>query len=236
MVAAMSLWIAVTVLGWALVYLPALPDDFVVASGVDVSRDDLLDALYYSGVTQTTLGFGDITPDRGLLRLLAPVQATLGFGLLTMVATWVLSVYPALHRQRQAASLAHVIRCAHERRDEALPDIHPTVAARRLERLSAMLSEVRMDFTQYPSTFYFAAPDATASLAEDLPFIDGLSRAEDLDDEPRAAAAELAASIELFAGTLATQHLDMPDADARDVLRAFRRHHGLEDAAAPTGW
>lgn len=228
MVLVIVLWVALSVLGWALVYLPALPEQFIFASGLEPQEEgDLLDALYYAWVTQATLGFGDIAPEGGVVRVLAPIQATLGFGLLTLVVTWVLSVYPALQRQRSAASLAHALRRSHEDHGWAVPDIHPTTLARQLERLADTLHGVRVDLAQYPSTFYFAAPASTLSLAAALPFAEKVAHADGHTDETRPAAAELAASLELLAATIAENHLRMPGAGAGEVLRAYRRHHGL---------
>lgn len=138
MVVVIALWVGVMVLGWALVYLPALPDGFLLAPGLEPSeQDDLIDAVYYSWVNQTTLGYGDVVPLEGGYRMLGPLQATLGFGLLTMVVTRVLSIYPALHRRRSSTP---------EREGGA-------ARARQLERLSERISEVRVDVVQYPSTF-----------------------------------------------------------------------------------
>ena len=230
MVLVIGLWVGLLVVGWALVYLPALPESFIFASSLEPrSERDFVDALYYAWVTQSTLGYGDIAPEDGLFRVLAPLQATLGFGLLTMVVTWVLSVYPALQRQRAAASLAHALRRSHEQRGESAADLHPTTLARQLERLATMLNSVRTDFTQYPSTFYFAAPATTLSLAAALPFVVSVAEADGYTDETRPAAAELKASLELFAAALAEQHLDVSAADRDEVLRAYRRHQGVAE-------
>ena len=56
------------------------------------TRSDFLDALYLSLVTLTTLGFGDIVPTAGWLRLATPLEALIGFGLLTAAVPWVLQI------------------------------------------------------------------------------------------------------------------------------------------------
>jgi hypothetical protein len=63
----------------------------------------VLDALYLSTVAMSTLGFGDIVPVDGWLRLVVPVQALVGFLLLTAAVSWVLQVYPAPARRRVLA-------------------------------------------------------------------------------------------------------------------------------------
>ena len=50
-----------------------------------------LDALYVSFVTLVTLGYGDLAPASGWLRVVAPAEALLGFVILTGAITWVLS-------------------------------------------------------------------------------------------------------------------------------------------------
>lgn len=226
-----ALWIGVLVVGWALVYWPSMPDSFIYSSTLEpAAEDDFIDALYYAAVTQSTLGYGTVAPEQGIFRILAPLQATLGFALFTLVVTWVLSVYPALQRQRSAASLAHSLRLAHERSVPA-SNTHPGTLARQMEQLSQVLNDVRVDFLQYPSTFYFAAPARTLSLAAALPFAVALAQQDGYADETRPAAAQLASSLELFAAAIGEQHLKMPNADTNEVLRAYRRHQGLGEEA-----
>ena len=223
MVLVIAAWIGATVLGWALVYVTSMPEAFTYASDLEPAQeDDLIDALYYSLTTQSTLGYGDITPDSGTFRLLAPLHATLGFGLFTMVVTWVLSIYPALHRQRAAASRAHAVGRARSRGEVG----STATLARETERLADALHDVRVDLLQYPATFWFAAPGPTMSLAEAIPGLCALADVDTRHEDVREAAAELAATLELLAGTIG-EHLGMPEASRDDVLAAYRAHHGL---------
>lgn len=231
MVLVIVLWAGALIVGFALVYWPALPDGFIFASPLDAgAHDELPDAIYVSWVTQTTLGYGDITPIGSVLRMLAPLQAAVGFGLLTIAVTWVLSVYPALQRRRTAASAAHAMRDAQRRQEASAQDVDASALARRLERLSDMISTARADLVQYPATFYFAAPRDSLSLAAALPYVTALSREGDLAPEAAAAARELAATLDAFATEVGERMLGMEDAETADVLAAFRRHHGLPGA------
>ena len=63
----------------------------------------LVDSLYASLVAVATLGFGDITPTTSWLRILVPLEALIGFAVLTAGLSWVLSVYPVLHRRSSFA-------------------------------------------------------------------------------------------------------------------------------------
>jgi len=229
-----ALWTASLVLGWALIYWSALPGSFIFASPLRSGQQDgFVDALYFSWVTQSTLGYGDIAPRGGLLRLLAPMQATIGFALFTAAVTWVLSVQPALRRQRSAASLAHSIREGHRRFERPSSDMPPGTLARQMERLSEMVSAARVDFLQHPSTFYFAAPASSLSLAATLPYVAELAQTDRLPQEVRPAAAELASALEQFSAALGEHHLGIEEGETGDVLEAYRRHQGV--AAAEGG-
>lgn len=93
-------WTGLVVLGFALVYLPRLPEGF----SMDPSRpSDLLSAIYLSMVAVATLGLGDVLPTDGLLQVLVPAEALVGFVLFTPVISWVLQLCPALARRRSFA-------------------------------------------------------------------------------------------------------------------------------------
>lgn len=227
MVLVIALWATGLVVGWALVYWPALPGGFSFAAPLRAgAHGGLVDALYFSGVTQATLGFGDITPRDGVLRLLAPLQATIGFALFTAGVTWVLSVYPALQRQRAAASVARSIREGNRGFDETTAGLPPAALVRQTERLAELLAAVRVDLMQYPSIFYFAAPTVDVALSEALPYVASLARQDGAAYELRPAAAELASALDLLLTGVGDQFLGMSDADTADVLTAFRRHTG----------
>ncbi len=223
-----GLWTALLVLGWTLIYWPWMPERFIVASALDrAEQAGFVDALYFAWVTQSTLGFGDITPTSDVLRVLAPLQATIGFGMFTVAVTWVLSTYPALQRQRAAASAAHAVRASHEQAGVARGELPQPALARQLERLAGGLSSTEVDYVQFPGTFYFAAPDRSMSLAAALPFMVDLARDGELSGEARLAAGELRATLDGFAATVGERHLALEGASTDDVLAAYRRHHGI---------
>ena len=97
-------WGAIAVLGWSMIYFAQMPNGFAYGSELNPAhRNDLLDSLYVSLVTIGTLGFGDIVPTSPFLRAIAPLEALFGFMLLTAAVSWVLQIYPALHRRRVLA-------------------------------------------------------------------------------------------------------------------------------------
>lgn len=116
MVAVVGTWALALVLGWALIYWPHMPESFAFDEGLAPSeRSDLLDALYLSLVMLGTLGLGDIAPEAAWLRIAAPVEALVGFVLLSATVAWVLELYPALARRRALAVRLSLLRRADSR-------------------------------------------------------------------------------------------------------------------------
>ena len=99
-------YIVLLTLAFALVYVPHLPDDFqlTVAKG----EATWVNAVYFSGCTLTTLGYGDIVPRTTTLRFVALFEAASGFALISLAITYLLAVNTALERKRTVAlSLYH---------------------------------------------------------------------------------------------------------------------------------
>src|SRR3954465_3743867 len=117
-------------------------------------------------VTLGTLGFGDIVPTEEWLRIAVPVQALLGFALLTAAVTWVLQIYPALPRRRSLAIRLSLLRRADAVRVLSEEDV--PMAANLLEDLAGEVVQARVDLTQYAETYYFRDGEASASLAANI--------------------------------------------------------------------
>ena len=97
-------WGVTAVLGWMLIYFPQMPNAVSYSSELNpAGRNELIDSLYLSLVTVATLGFGDMVPTSPWLRVAAPLEALFGFMLVTAAVSWVLQIYPALHRRRVLA-------------------------------------------------------------------------------------------------------------------------------------
>jgi hypothetical protein len=99
-------YIVLLTLAFALVYAPHVPDDFqlTVAKG----EAAWVNAVYFSGCTLTTLGYGDIVPRTTALRFVALFEAASGFALISLAITYLLAVNTALERKRTVAlSLYH---------------------------------------------------------------------------------------------------------------------------------
>lgn len=226
MLAAITTWAGLLVTGWALVYWAHLPGGFAFGSSLQpAQRSDLLDAFYVSLVTAATLGYGDVLPTAGWLRVLAPLEAVLGFALLTAAVTWVLQVYPALTRRRALALRVATLRRSAPAR--SVREVDSTAVASLLEDLAGDLATVRLDLTQYSETYFFR--DVSADLA--LPV--ALAHVTDLCDEGQAsaradvrlAAAHLACALDDLAGLLDRQFLRV-GGGVGPVLTAFADDHG----------
>lgn len=94
-------YIILLVSGFALVYYPRMPSHFQLTEGVGPVT--WFDSFYFSGVTLTTVGFGDITPRSTSMRVVALVEGASGFALISLAVTYLLSVSVALERKRAVA-------------------------------------------------------------------------------------------------------------------------------------
>ncbi|MGY1731012.1 ion channel [Geodermatophilus sp. SYSU D01045] len=227
MVVVVLVWIALLVTGWTLVYWPHLPHGFVYGSGLESGRSGVLDAVYLSLVTLATLGFGDIVPESPWLRIAVPVQALVGFVLLTAAVTWVLQVYPALSRRRALALRLSLLGRA------ALPAAD--VDAGLVREVAVDLAQVRVDVTQHAETHYFRDVDPETALPLQLPVALALAEAagRSADPQVRAAAALLGLALEDLTGELDRQFLHR-GGDVRARVAAYADDHGHPpDGAGP---
>ncbi|MDX1374731.1 MAG: ion channel [Burkholderiales bacterium] len=84
-------------LDWTFLYLfanLALPGSFHGLSAGDL-RAQFGDLLYYSYVTLTTVGYGDVTPVRPLARTLAFLEAIAGQFYVAVLVAWLVGLYLA---------------------------------------------------------------------------------------------------------------------------------------------
>jgi hypothetical protein len=88
-VASFFVWVVLFIVGFALIYWPWLEhfrkEDALGPLG-------FIDALYFSGITGSVLGYGDISPTIPGLQILSVTQSLLGFALLTGIVTYLISL------------------------------------------------------------------------------------------------------------------------------------------------
>lgn len=153
-------WTAMLVFGWALIFLPHMPEGFYFSGGLIPSEhDSLIDALYVSLVNITSLGYGDISPEAGWLRLLGPIETLFGLGLLTASISWLVSIYGALRRRESLAHEVQLLREAERRLGAPLAASEPDLLERMLASFSRQTVAVRRDLIHLPITHYFQSAE-----------------------------------------------------------------------------
>ncbi len=163
-IAVLASWTAMLAIGWALVFLPQMPEGFQFAGGlVPAEHDSLVDAVYVSLVNLTSLGYGDISPGSDLLRILGPIETLFGLGLLTASISWLVSIYGALRRRETLTHEVHLLREAERRLGEPLAASEPELLERMLASFSEQTVAVRRDLIHIPITHYFQSAEDRAT-------------------------------------------------------------------------
>ena len=96
----LGLWAATLIFGFALLQYGA--GEHVQLGNAPITFGGL---LYHSGETFFTLGYGDIVPTSPIARLLAVVEAGMGFGFLGTVVGYLPTIYAAFSRREVQISL-----------------------------------------------------------------------------------------------------------------------------------
>ena len=219
-------WGVTAVLGWMLIYFPQMPNAVSYSSELNpAERNELIDSLYLSLVTVATLGFGDIVPTSPWLRVAAPLEALFGFMLVTAAVSWVLQIYPALHRRRVLALQLSTLREA-RRSDTSLAEVD-SIPIDVLTTVAASIVEARNDFTQYGATYYFRDLEADASLAASLVYATDLAAeaTASTQSQVRLAGAMITAAVNSLAELLDQEFLHL-GGDTFAVVQAYAADHG----------
>lgn len=226
-VAVIATWAVAAIVGWALIYVAQMPEGVVYSSDLATTgRNEILDSLYLSLVTIATLGFGDIVPVSPWLRVAVPLEALFGFVLVTAAVSWVLQIYPALHRRRVLALELTTLRQARATDPSSGIDAVPTDV---LTALTASVVEARNDFTQYGATYYFRDLEADASLAASLEYAIHIANETHESDDPqiRVAGRMLTAAMDRLAELLDEEFLHI-GGDTSAIVRAYAADHSHE--------
>lgn len=228
-------WAVILAIGWAFVFWPHLARGFLLAPGLSSSaQGGFVDALYLSLVSLTTLGYGDITPTSGWLKILVPLEAMVGFGLLSASLSWVVSLYPDFSRHR---SLAHEVSLAREAQYETgigVGQMDALAAEQMLGSLTTQLIAVQTDLVHFPISYYFCSSNERFELSVAMPCLLRLAQEGDgADCAPgvRLRASMLRGAIEDFSATIGARFLDLPSASSDKVLVAYARDnlHALSE-------
>lgn len=225
LLATLGTWALLLIIGFALVYLPRMPDGFYFGSSLKPGESpDLVASLYLSIVAVATLGLGDIMPATSLLRIVVPLEALVGFVLLTAGISWVLQVYPALTRRRALARrLTTMSRCGAA---EVVESGDVSVAVQHLEGVRGELATIEMDLLQYAESYYFREVRPDTSLAAALSCVVDLAAAGERSSAPevRNAAAMLSSGLGEVLALLRREYLGEVGGVA-ETLAAFAADH-----------
>jgi ion channel len=228
-VAVVATWATLLAVGWALIFLPQLPDGFNFDPALNpAEHSGFPDALYVSLVNLTSLGYGDISPAAPLLRVLGPVETIFGLGLLTASISWLISIYGAISRRDSLAHEVHLAKETEDRLGEKLADADPALLESLLAGFAEQLIRARRDVIHFPITHYFRTEDEERALAGLLPFLSELAEEAGEDARPhslRVRAMILRMAIDDFAETLRAR-LRMPGETTDDTLRHYQSEHG----------
>ena len=232
-IAVIATWTALLAVGWALVFLPQLPQGFTFDPGLNpADHSSFPDALYVSLVNLTSLGYGDISPASDLLRLLGPIETLFGLGLLTASISWLISIYTAISRRDSLAHEVHLAKQAEERLGEKLADADPELLEALLASFAEQLIRTRRDLIHFPIIHYFRTEDEERALAGLLPFLSSLVEEASGEGRPhslRMRAEILRLAIDDFAATLRSRLL-MPGETTDATLRHYQSDHPLSEA------
>ncbi|WP_318216982.1 potassium channel family protein [Streptomyces sp. SCL15-6] len=224
MVTTVCMWAGTVILGWAVIYWPHMPGSFTFSSGSRAAQEPaLLDSVYLSLVMVATLGLGDIAPDEGWLRLVSPLEALIGFALLTATVSWVLEIYPALTRRRVLAIRLALLRDS----GTTTHQVDGTAGALLLHDLATEVVRVRIDFTQYAEAYYFHDGEDHSSLAAVIGYAAALARRGQAAERPdvRLAGDLLVGALNDLAAILDQRFLHTGGTPA-DVFAAYAADHG----------
>lgn len=227
-IAVVATWASLLAVGWALVFLPQLPDGFAFDPGLDPARHaGFWDALYVSLVNLTSLGYGDISPESTVLRILGPVETLFGLGLLTASISWLISIYNAISRRDAFAHEVHLTREAEDCLGDKLADADPELLERMLTSFTEQLIATRRDLIPFPITHYFRTEDEERALSGLLPFLSSLVEEAGAEERPHALkvrAEMLRMAIDDFAETLRVR-LRLPGETTEATLEHYQAGH-----------
>ena len=94
-------WLGMLLVGFALLYLPAV-GSLAYSDQYDPPSPGLVEALYLSGTSLTTLGFGDVAGGTAVVRILTVLEAASGIGILTAALGYLPAIYTLISELRTA--------------------------------------------------------------------------------------------------------------------------------------
>ena len=229
-------WVALVVVGFALIAVPHMPEEFVLMEGLDPEGSSgFVDAVYVSLVSMTSLGYGDVVAENDVLRILGPLETLIGLGLLTASISWILSIYGVLADYRSVSHETALLCDAEEETGVRLSRLEPSEAARILGGLTSRLIAARRDLLHFPIAYYFHTRDSSYALPVQLPrLLPVVAECRDDGQPPsvRLEAARAQLAVGDFLDTICDEFLGGPASSTDEAIARYRRDHLREELRA----
>lgn len=235
MVGIITTWVAMSVIGWALMIYPSITAGEVAAMSPHVTpASDFFEAIYLSLVTLSTLGFGDVIPTEGWIRIVLPIEALFGLGLAGGTISWLLSVHPMIRHRTNLATKVGLLHAAEEQLGQPFEEV--SEAHQTFRSLTHDLSAVHSDLRRFPLSYYFFVGEAHHSLPANMHYlIDVAERARESSGHAaaRVSAVMLITEADRLLATIARRFLRLPpDAGTTSIIEAWQRDHDSRHIAS----
>lgn len=148
------IWLALLWLGYALLYAP-FTDALAWSSDVPDPPAGWAAALYLSGTSLTTLGFGDVVAASAPLRTLTVMEAAAGLGIITATLGYLPAIYTIISEVRSANQRVSDLQVD---RIEAAAPLLAADAPRLLDDVRRDVVNARQHFLRFPVLHYFHPP------------------------------------------------------------------------------
>ena len=159
-------WVLLALAGWFLLFSS---DSSAVVGSTTGQPADGWARLYFTGYTLSTLGMGDYVPSGAPWQVVTALASGFGFGVATLVVTYLAGVVSAVTAKRQLArTIWGLGGTAQQVVDRAWDGQRFTVIEQHLLTLGSMLQGVAEQHLAYPLIAYFRSRQREAA---DLPAI-----------------------------------------------------------------
>lgn len=166
-----GLWTAGLWLGWTLFFML---DPNAVVSSASGEPTAFLERAYFVGYTLITLGNGEYQPQIGFWQIMTLLAATLGFFVITLAITFLLSVLPAVVGKRQLASyIASLGTTPADIVLNAWDGDGCSALTQHLSTLNEALGKVAQQHLAFPILHYFHSGERRTALPLHVAALDG---------------------------------------------------------------
>ena len=227
-------WAASVVIGFALIYEPRLPGDFVFAAGLNPEKyASMQGAIDVSLCALTTASTG-VNAKLLWLQFLVGCEALFGFVLLSASVSWILSIYPVLEHRRSLAHQANLLHYAEASGIRRLDQVPDSDLEEILLGLASQMTTHRNELTHFPIVYYFHEDESETALAGILSYLaDIAEQSVHRGGGVPIAAAALGGAINDFLKVIASMFLHRKFRDPREILRAYAEDHMQQVVRSP---